>query len=203
MKAKILLIVIILTLVSGCQILEAYSGKVAHSIQYQDICVFVEQELEQGPNCDVDIWLKYWSGLNTMTWPERSGQIENLSEQPADTLKKVLLSQGKETPYQDRLRAQGWVTALMPMLSDDMQKFVTVAIYQPSQELLELESALVTLSKINTNQANTVEEQKLLSEQQQKKIEQQRLLLEQQKSQIEQLLKIEASIMDNSKGDNQ
>jgi Trp operon repressor len=75
------------------------------------------------------------------------------------------------------------------MLSDDMQQFVTVAIYQPSQELLELESALVTLSEISTNQADRVKEQQRL--------------LDQQQNQIELLLKIEASIMDNTRGDNQ
>lgn len=189
MNARILLVATLLTLASGCQILGQLTGTAPQSIQSAGFCVFVDQDVEQGPNCDVDNWLRYWSAVNTMIWPERKAQIENLSEEPADTLKKVLLCQGKGTPYQDRLRAQGWLTSLMPVLSDDMQQFVKVAIYQPSQELLELESALVTLSKISTNQANRVEEQKLL--------------LDQQKDQIEQLLKIEASIMDNTKGDKQ
>jgi hypothetical protein len=200
MKASAILAATVMTLVSGCQILEQFDKQAAKSLPPTDSCILVGHDVEQGQYCKVDIWLRYWFEVNAMTWPERKVQIENLSEEPVDTLKKVLLCQGIETPYQNRLRAQGWVTSLRPMLSDDMQQFVTVAIYQPSQELLELESALVTLSKISTNQANRVEEQELLSGQQRKIIDQQNLLLDQQKHQIEQLLKIESSIMDNTKG---
>ncbi|MFT4993537.1 MAG: hypothetical protein ACI965_000557 [Paraglaciecola sp.] len=201
MNARVLLLAGLMTLVGGCQSFGEYIDERAERVQAPGICVFVDTDDDWADNCDVNFWLSYWSAVNTMTWTERKAQIENLSEEPADTLKKVLLCQGNGTPYQDRLRAQGWVTSLMPMLSDNIQQFVTVAIYQSSQELLELESALVTLGKISTNQAIRVEEQRLLSGQQKNQIEQQKLLLDQQQSQIEQLLKIEASIMDNTKGD--
>jgi Trp operon repressor len=189
MNARILLVATVLVLVSGCQIRGQVDDTTGWGVESKDICVFVDQDIESGPNCNADIWLRYWSAVNTMTWPERKAQIESLSEDPEDTLKKVLLCQGKGTPFQNRLRAQSWLTSLMPMLSDEMQQFVAVAIYQPSQELLELESALVTLSEISTNQADRVEEQQRL--------------LDQQQNQIELLLKIEASIMDNTRGDNQ
>jgi hypothetical protein len=202
MSAKILCALSAVLFVSGCQIIGQFDEQVTEPNQAAGDCVFLEPSVEQWKYCDVDIWLQHWSALQTLTWPQRKGQIEGLSDKPVETLKKILLSQGKDTPYQDRLRAQGWVTSLMPMLSDDMQHFMTVAIYQPSQELLELESALVTLSKVSTHLANQVEEQTILIEQQKGKIELQKQVLDQQQNQIEQLLKIEASIMDNSKGNN-
>jgi hypothetical protein len=104
-------------------------------------------------------------------------------------LKKILLSQGKSTPYQDRLRAQGWVESILPKLSQHMRRFILIALYHPSQDLLELESALVTLSKINTQQSF--------------KIEEQQLLLKKQQSQIDQLLNIEASIIQGIEKDKQ
>ena len=75
-----------------------------------------------------------------------------------------------------------------------MQDMLSVMIYHPSQVLLESESAVVTLSKINGGQSTRIEEQQAL-------VDQQREQIEEQRSQIEQLLKIEASIMDNAKGD--
>ena len=62
-------------------------------------------------------------------------------------------------------------------------------VYQPSQDVLELESSLVTLGRLNSNLSLANEEQKIM--------------IEKQKSQIEQFLKIEASIMANDKGDKQ
>jgi hypothetical protein len=151
--------------------------------------VFTSNQNTQQDNCNISPWLHYWSDVNTITWPQRKARIETLGDGPADTLKKILLCQGKGTPYQNRLRAQGWAESLKSHITSEMQHFLTIAIYQPSQELLELESALVTLSKINANQAGRIEEQQILQEQ--------------QKNQIEQLLNIEAAIMDNSKGDTQ
>jgi hypothetical protein len=68
-----------------------------------------------------------------------------------------------------------------------MRRFILVALYNPSQGLLEMESALVTLSKINTHQSSNIEEQQLL--------------LNKQQSQIDQLLNIEASIIQSIEED--
>jgi hypothetical protein len=64
-----------------------------------------------------------------------------------------------------------------------------VAIYQPSQELLEMESVLVTLGKINTQQSSDIE-QKIL-------------MLNKQQDQLEQLLNIEKSIMESGEKEKQ
>jgi hypothetical protein len=104
-------------------------------------------------------------------------------------LKKILLSQGKSTPFQDRLRAQAWVESILPKLSQQMRRFIVVALYHPSQDLLEMESALVTLSKINTHQSTHIEEQQAL--------------LDKQQNQIDQLLNIEATIIKSIEEDKQ
>ncbi|MFT5676223.1 MAG: hypothetical protein ACI808_002164 [Paraglaciecola sp.] len=200
MILKVLPVALMLFLLSGCEILDllgdAEVEKTEIIIPSSRICVLAPEQVDKLENCNIDYWMGYWAGVDTLTWPERRAEIDNLSGTVPDTLKKVLLSQGKGTPYQNRLRAQTWAISIMPALTDEMRALITVAVFQTSQELLELESALVTLSKINTNQSNRVEEQQLL-------IEQQKDQIERQKNQIEQLLNIEASIMDNSKGDNQ
>ncbi len=70
-----------------------------------------------------------------------------------------------------------------------MRRFILIALYQPSQDLLERESALVTLSKINTQQSF--------------KIKEQQILLKKQQSQIDQLLNIETSIIQGIEKDKQ
>ena len=65
-----------------------------------------------------------------------------------------------------------------------MSQILRVIVYQPNQELLEFESAIATLSKVNTSQSRTIEDQQRR--------------LEQQQQQLEQLLKIEASMADKT-----
>lgn len=139
-------------------------------------------------NCNMDYWLYYWSEIEKKSWPQRKAEIENLGSDTESVAKKILLSQGKGTPYKDRFRAQNWLESLLPKLSPEMRNFMLVSIYQLSQELLEMESALVTLSRTNASLSNQNEQQKLL--------------INKQKSQIDQLLKIEASIINSSNGDN-
>jgi hypothetical protein len=151
----------------------------------QAFCVW--ENASQVSECNIEYWLRFWYGIEDFSWPERKNQIDGLSEQDDDVLRKVLLSQGKSTPFQDRLRAQGWVESILPKLTQQMRRFILVALYHPSQDLLEMESALVTLSKINTNQSSNIEEQKIL--------------LDKQQSQIDQLLNIETSIMESIEED--
>ena len=195
---KVLSVATMFFLLSGCEIVGALNNgdfKKTEVIELSGpLCVLTPKQADKLENCNIDYWMNYWSGVNKLTWPQRKAEIENLSETAPNTLKKVLLCQGKGTPYQDRLRAQTWLTEIMPLFTNEMREFVKTAVFQPSQELLELESALVTLSKINTNQSNRVEDQEQV-------IEQQKNQIAEQKSQIEQLLKIEASIMNNAKGD--
>ena len=186
MKSKLLvlfssLIFSSLILFTSCELLP--SLKITQSspevLKDQPFCVW--DNYSQENDCQIEYWIRFWSEIEDVAWPERKRQIDVLSEQDVDVLKKALLSQGKSTPFQDRLRAQAWVESILPKLSQQMRRFILVAIYHPSQDLLELESALVTLSKINTQQSF--------------KIEEQQILLKKQQSQIDQLLNIEASII--------
>lgn len=193
MKLTIVMVSSALLLLTGCELLNATRpieatntpAEVANPPSDSTICVWKNSAGDN--NCKIEYWLQYWSDIEEMTWPQRQEKIDALSDQDGDLLKKAFLSQGKSTPYQARLRAQGWVETILPKLSQAMRRFILVALYHPSQDLLEMESALVTLSKINTHQAFNIEEQKLQ--------------LDKQKSQIDQLLNIETSIMESIEED--
>jgi hypothetical protein len=176
-----------LILCSSCEILQPLNVTQTTSKVLKNSSVCVWENALQANECDIKYWLRFWSDIEAVSWPERKKQIDALSEQDDDVLKKVLLSQGKSTPFQDRLRAQGWVELILPKLTQQMRRFILVSLYYPSQDLLEMESAMVTLSKINTHQSINIKEQQIL--------------LDKQKSQIDQLLNIEASIMQSSEED--
>ena len=187
MKSKLLIVLSSLILLTGCELVQSLRTSQLSSqvVTNQPICVW-ENYLEAN-ECKIEYWLRFWYEAEAISWPERKRQINALSEQDADVLKKVLLSQGKDTPFQDRLRAQAWVESILPKLIPQMRLFIVVALVHPSQDLLEMESALVTLSKISTHQSSHIEElQRLLNK---------------QKSQIDQLLNIEASIIQSIEED--
>ena len=153
-KLKLIVLISALVLFTSCELLPSLNStqKISIDPENQPICVWEDSSDEN--NCRIEYWLQYWYQIEDISWPERKKQIDVLSEKDADVLKKIFLSQGKSTPYQDRLRAQGWVESILPRLSQRMRSFITVALYFPSQGLLEMESALVTLSKINTHQSS-------------------------------------------------
>lgn len=194
MNLKLLVLFGSVVLFSSCELLpSSNSNQIAMKTpDNQPNCVWESPSVDN--QCRVEYWLQFWSQVEDITWPERKQKIENLTEQDDDVLKKILLSQGKSTPYQDRLRAQRWVETILPKLTQPMQRFIKVALYYPSQGLLEMESALVTLSKINTHQSFNIEEQ-------QTQLTNQQVQLKKQQSQIDQLLNIEASIMESIEED--
>tara|TARA_R110000868_G_scaffold409868_2_gene696308 strand:- start:195 stop:791 length:597 start_codon:yes stop_codon:yes gene_type:complete len=196
MTWRVGLVLVSIVAISGCELLgernknsqEDGAWIEAENERLEDtFCVSSITEVPVEHNCNIAFWLNYWSDIENKSWPQRKATIEQLGMDATSTLKKILLSQGKATPYKDRLRAQSWIESMLPKLSPQMRNFMSVVVYQPSQELLEMESALVSLSRINTDLSIQKDAQKLL--------------LDKQKNQIEQLLKIEASIMNNEKGD--
>lgn len=187
MKLKLLVTSSALILFSSCELLQSLKTSPTAVIAQKNLPICVWENASETNDCKIEYWLRFWSDIEDISWPERKKQIETLSEEDTDILKKVLLSQGKSTPFQDRLRAQSWVEEILPKLSLPMRRFILVALYNPSQDLLEMESALVTLSKINTHQSLNIEEQKIL--------------LNKQQSQIDQLLNIEASIIQSIEED--
>jgi hypothetical protein len=181
MKSKLFIVFSSLILLTSCELVQSLrtSQTTSQDLKNRPLCIW--ENYSEANECKIEYWLRFWYEIEDISWPVRKKQINTLSEQDADVLKKVLLSQGKGTPFQDRLRAQAWVESLLPKLSQQMRRFIVVALYHPSQDLLEMESALVTQNEISTYQTLHIEEQQIL--------------LNKQKSQIDQLLNIEASII--------
>jgi hypothetical protein len=196
MTWRLAFVFLVLMTLNACELLPNYKhleqNEVLNNKNQQDhvsFCVSATDTSLFEHNCNIAYWLNYRSSLENLSWQQRKEEIDRLQFDPNAMLKKIFLSQSKETPYNDRLRAQSWIESVLPQLSTEMQHFLRVMVYQPSQDVLELESALVTLGRLNSNLSLANEEQKIM--------------IEKQKSQIEQFLKIEASIMANDKGDKQ
>lgn len=192
MNYRGLLLAIIACLMTGCKITEVFQlpqeeVEPAPVVQQPEpFCVFLPSEEDIEHNCDLKFWLEYWVTKGGAPWSERKEMLTTLNDTDEQTLKKILLSQGSGTPYQSRLRAQNWISQLSPKLTEEMARFVDILIVQSSQERLEFESALAILTRLNSQQAKSLEEKELL--------------LEQQKMQLEKLLKIEASMMEQRGG---
>ncbi|GAA6185481.1 hypothetical protein Q4567_01805 [Aliiglaciecola sp. 2_MG-2023] len=172
---------------AGCEITPKEAVPVTQVIlpEQNKFCLFVADSAVEH-NCELTYWLDFWVEHDTLSWTQRKELINQLGDSTGELMKKVLLSQGKGTPYQNRLRAQGWADDLIPSLTEQMKQLLFVLVYRPSQELLEFESALTILTRMNTNQSKELD------------VQQQRLFEQQQ--QIDQLLKIEASMMEKKEG---
>jgi len=118
--------------------------------------------------------------------------IEALPLDPKSLIEKVLLSQGDDTPYRNRLRAQKWIEELQMLTDKSMTQVLDILIFQPSQQLLELESAITILSKVNGRQEKTIAAQEIQLVEKNEEIEKQR-------KQVEQLLDIEASMVNQNR----
>jgi desulfoferrodoxin (superoxide reductase-like protein) len=191
MKSSIVLSLIVLQFISGCKLIDSFrepleEEKIAPVIEVNQnqVCLVDVEEGQVAPqhNCDLIYWLGYWINQNRQPWLLRKSEIAHLGDSTVDLFQKVLLSQGKDTPYQDRLRAQSWAVQLKPKLEAGWSDILEQLIYLPSQELLEFESALAILTRVNGNQLQEMEQQKAL--------------LLQRQQQIDEFLKIEASMME-------
>ena len=195
LKLKCLLICLLWLSLTGCELInqQELSEQSNKPAPVEDssprVCVFEPSDLGVEHNCDLTYWLQFWTQEGGKGWSERKAHIAGLGETEVDLFKKILLSQGKETPYQNRLRAQNWITEITPKLTSSMSSLVKVLITESSQEKLEFESALAILTRLNSQQAKALEEQELK--------------LKEQQLQLEQLLKIEASMVEKRGGINQ
>jgi uncharacterized coiled-coil protein SlyX len=118
--------------------------------------------------------------------------IKSLGNEPKQKLQQILLSQGSDTPYASRLRAQNWITSLQPQMDARMQQVLKLLVFEPSQQILELESAITILTRLNTRQEKTIEELEETLSIRNKEMEKQR-------DQVEQLLKIEANMSEQKR----
>ena len=144
-------------------------------------CVFNDTKGVVATHCDMAFWLDYWARIDQLSWPERESMIDQLPDEPVSLLQKILLSQPVNTPYKARLRAQHWFEQLLPSLSMKSQQRLNAVIFKPSEHMLEFESAVTLLSKVNNGQDKTIKAQ-----------EQQ---ISELKAQLEALLNIESNLM--------
>ena len=178
---------------SGCNILpERVLNSTSNSQQNLMLCENTRQANAFAEFCDAQYWISYQLSIQDMAWQERSELIKSLSDDAFYVLQKSLLSQAIDTPYQDRLRAQDWLLSIQNIASDKMNSLLLGLIYKNSQQLLELESAITVLSRVNSQQAkkiNTLEKRLGKTEEE---------VLKQQE-QVDQLLKIELDISKKNK----
>ncbi|MFC6440438.1 hypothetical protein [Bowmanella sp. JS7-9] len=170
----------LLLLLSGCQSLQ-------QSLQQQGYlqlsCAGSALRLADDA-CSQLAWLDYWQQSAQLDWPTRKAMIAKLGEQPEERLQAIILSQPSDTPYQSRLRAQQSMQTLIKSLPPQLATKLDLLIYQNAQKMLEYESALVTLGKLNARQAATLSEQD-------SQLTEQQAQLDAMHAQIQALLKLE------------
>lgn len=154
-----------------------------------DMCLVSEDTTEFEHQCDLIYWANMWIKADATAWPQRKNRIDELGDTLPDTIERIILSLPVDTPYQARLRAQHWIKSISDKLSPALQPLVKTMVDAPNNEMLELESALVILNKVNAEQAQASEALQHELETQQKK--------------LEELLEIEATLMDKNRSSQQ
>jgi len=193
-----MLFVLLLTLaLSGCELLTPLKREPSEVVNLMSTkyCESQETMARFGKYCELNTWSDKLIFASTIPWPSRNDMIAALPDDPKSLIEKVLLSQGDDTPYRNRLRAQKWIEEIQTLSDKPMTQVLEILIFQPSQQLLELESAITILSKVNGRQEKTIAEQEIqLAEKNQE--------IENQRKQVEQLLDIEASMVNQNRSEN-
>ncbi|MBU3022441.1 hypothetical protein [Aestuariibacter sp. A3R04] len=182
-------------LLSGCAAIEREDSAPVEPVETNtdtpvleedDSLCLVEPTVERFESqCDLFYWVNLWVQADNTRWPERRDAIATLSDSTEDTLKKIILSLPVDTPYQSRLRAQHWLTGLEAKINPAMLNVVNSLVKSPNGEMLELESAMVILNRVNTDK-----------EKQLSMLEKELAL---QTKKLEELLKVEATLMDKNR----
>jgi hypothetical protein len=176
---------------SACNLLEKNEIP-APVLSVGELCDSEVTSSEFGEYCKINHWNAELITYSEISWPERNKMIKDLGERPVELLKKVLLSHGNDTPYANRLRAQSWISTLQTLSDKTMTQLLDILFYQANQQLLELESAITILSRVNARQSKALENQEALLAEKDKTINT-------QKRQVEQLLNIEASLVNKER----
>lgn len=154
-----------------------------------DLCLVLEDTAEFDHQCDLLYWVNLWIQADGTPWPQRKAAIDKLGDTLPQTIERVILSLPVDTPYQARLRAHHWLNNVKAQLAPEMMPLIETLVAAPNNEMLELESALVILNKVNAEQAQASE---ALEEE-----------LETQRKKLEELLEIEATLMDKNRSNQQ
>lgn len=193
---KVGLIIGLLVLLGGCEILSKLNTQTKNEVGLSgNFCENQQQQNSFAEFCRAEQWLLYAIEYQNVQWQARMEMINELDEQPTSIIKKILLSQGEDTPYQHRLRAQNWIMSLASKAPKLMTTLLEKIIYENSKQLLEFESAVTVLSRVNERQAKSIQALQLrLSEKEQ--------ALQIQTEQVEQLLKVETDLLKQNKNEN-
>lgn len=192
MRIKILLPVVIV--LNGCAAIEqkdevsvqpVESNIIHQRIESKPLCLVNKASQTFEHACDLSYWINMWVKAAHTPWPERKDKIAALSDSTEDTIIKVILSLPVDTPYQSRLRAQHWLETLTAVLHPDIAPIIDILVKDPNGEMLELESAMVILNRVNTDK--------------QKQLDMLEQELKTQTKKMEELLKIEASLLDKNR----
>lgn len=197
MRMKLLLPVI--ALLGGCAAIEGnHSAPVipveenstAPQIVRSDALCLVDEKVALFEHqCDLLYWVNLWVQADNTRWPDRKDAIAALGDSLQDKMTKIVLSLPTDTPYQSRLRAQHWLTEISEQLTPQMQTVVKSVVEATNGEMLELESAMVILNRVNTEKEKQI-----------KMLEQD---LESQTRKMDELLKVEATLMDKNRSTQQ
>lgn len=193
-----LVLIVIVFLLQGCQLFEE-PVVVEPTINTTSLCEDDSTVALFLDLCVADEWHKALIGYSNLPWSTRKEAINNLGTEPHDTLLKVFLAQGTDTPYVHRLRSQTWINEVQTVSNRHMADLLDVLFYQQHQQIMELESSITIMQQANQKQAGIIadNEAKLLAKQQEMMKKQQQM--DEQKLQVEQLLNVEASIVNQGK----
>lgn len=179
---------LMLIALSACELLTNLQEAQLKAQNPQILCVNQDQIDAYAEFCQLDNWLLYMFEVQQLTAPERTALIKSLPDDNPSLIKKILLSQSVDTPYNQRLRAQNWIVKLSVGASDSMSFLLNKTIFSNSQHLLEFESAITILSRVNTRQQSEIDALQLQLESRESEIKK-------QQEQVEQLLKIETDLL--------
>jgi hypothetical protein len=174
---------------TGCELLNQQFGdlQVANTPENTYLCETSQATQVYEEFCSLRVWTEFIIDADILSWSERNQVIKNLGDEPKQKLQKILLSQAIETPYTNRLRAQNWLNDLKPLMDEKMVQVIEFTVEKPSQQILELESAISILSRVNSRQEKSINDlQETLNIRSEE--------IQKQRDQVEQLLKIEANM---------
>ncbi len=153
--------------------------------------------------CQASTWLALQSLVESNNWQHRKSLISAIDDSSGSTIAqkiyKVMLSQGSDTPYQDRLRAQSLIKDVVnnkKVEMSDAMKAILSNIHGRSEKILENKSELVLLENKLLEAAKQLE----LSNVELEALRSEKASLE---TKIGQLLDIEQALNDNRKEDAQ
>lgn len=194
---KITCFIALTGLLSACELLPKLTNNAVQSSPTcnMQLCVSEANNVEFSEFCELENWLLFILETQNKQWSQRQQDIALLGDTPRDLLVKILLSQNADTPYQNRLRAQNWVVKLVPKTDPDMRRLLEDVVYNNSQQLLEYESAITIISRVNVRQEKTIQDLQV-------QLQERDDALQKQQDQVEQLLKIESDLIEQNRGSN-